>query len=80
MRHQGSVLLILSHYPAKFSSHKPRRKRDSLFLICHVTSCDRGQMVMWHYGWMSLILSHHCAGTMSVFVGNTQLKCNEVNL
>ena len=28
--------------------------------------CPSGQWVMWHYGWVPIILSHHHAGLMSV--------------
>ena len=71
MWHHGLSPLIISHYPVKSGSHRPHRKGDTVFLICHATSCGpRGQKVMWHYGWVHLILSHDCAGPMSVFVGN----------
>ena len=30
--------LIIHHYPARFGSHRPHRKVDTLFLICHMAS------------------------------------------
>ena len=61
-----------SHYPAKFCDHRLCRRGGIVFLIGHVTSRDHVvKWVLWYYGWVSLILSPHHAGPMSVFVENT---------
>ena len=40
---------------------RPRRREDIKLWISHVTSHEwsRNQRVIWHYGWVSLIISHY---------------------
>ena len=40
MRHYGSVSLIISHHPTKFSVHMCCVREDLSFLVCQVTSSD----------------------------------------
>ena len=70
------LILLIPHptcpYSGKFCDHRPTRKGDILFLIDHVTSREHVvNGLCGHYGWVSLILSHHRTGLMSLFVENT---------